>query len=325
MPEPSLYLHPRDEILQAMERIYRYRMTTTSGGNLSHPRAERRRLDHAGARRQGRPAARRHRAACRAAARSTGMRKPSSELPIHQQIRERAAGTRGHRARASGGAGGLQPGARGPEYAAVPPGVARLRRGRLRALRTAGQRGARRDRRRYVRAGLRLRDPGESRRGDRRRDSLQEAFRRFETLEFTAKTIIKARLLGGEVRFLTRRRDRAGAPPRRAARRVRAGSRRPAHENEIRRRLSEFVRRAYRQRLFISTQGSFSARVDARSFRDHALPGGPRRRWTLEDLVLVRDGRCEAGQAAEPRRAESTQAIYRRHPGDRRDRQRVSR
>ena len=29
------YLHPRDEILQAMERIYRYRMTTTSGGNLS--------------------------------------------------------------------------------------------------------------------------------------------------------------------------------------------------------------------------------------------------------------------------------------------------
>src|SRR6058998_1106318 len=29
------YLHPCDEILQAMERIYRYRMTTTSGGNLS--------------------------------------------------------------------------------------------------------------------------------------------------------------------------------------------------------------------------------------------------------------------------------------------------
>ena len=28
-------LHPREEILQAMDRIYRYRMTTTSGGNLS--------------------------------------------------------------------------------------------------------------------------------------------------------------------------------------------------------------------------------------------------------------------------------------------------
>src|SRR5437773_8719215 len=28
-------LPPRDEILETMERIYRYRMTTTSGGNLS--------------------------------------------------------------------------------------------------------------------------------------------------------------------------------------------------------------------------------------------------------------------------------------------------
>src|SRR5947209_2997509 len=28
-------LHPRDEVVQTMERIYRYRMTTTSGGNLS--------------------------------------------------------------------------------------------------------------------------------------------------------------------------------------------------------------------------------------------------------------------------------------------------
>ena len=28
-------IHPRDEILRTMERIYRYRMTTTSGGNIS--------------------------------------------------------------------------------------------------------------------------------------------------------------------------------------------------------------------------------------------------------------------------------------------------
>ncbi len=35
MTEPRPLLHPRDEIMQTMERIYRYRMTTTSGGNLS--------------------------------------------------------------------------------------------------------------------------------------------------------------------------------------------------------------------------------------------------------------------------------------------------
>ena len=29
------FMHPRDEILATMERIYEYRMTTTSGGNLS--------------------------------------------------------------------------------------------------------------------------------------------------------------------------------------------------------------------------------------------------------------------------------------------------
>ena len=28
-------VHPRDEIMQTIARIYRYRMTTTSGGNLS--------------------------------------------------------------------------------------------------------------------------------------------------------------------------------------------------------------------------------------------------------------------------------------------------
>lgn len=28
-------LHPRDQIMRPMELIYRYRMTTTSGGNIS--------------------------------------------------------------------------------------------------------------------------------------------------------------------------------------------------------------------------------------------------------------------------------------------------
>src|SRR5947207_11355540 len=34
-PPLRCLIHPRDEIVQTMERIYRYRMTTTSGGNLS--------------------------------------------------------------------------------------------------------------------------------------------------------------------------------------------------------------------------------------------------------------------------------------------------
>jgi len=35
MTSQANLLHPRDALMQMMDRIYRYRMTTTSGGNLS--------------------------------------------------------------------------------------------------------------------------------------------------------------------------------------------------------------------------------------------------------------------------------------------------
>jgi len=85
----------------------------------------------------------------------------------------------------------------------------------------------------------------------------------------------------------------------------------PSHENEVRRRLCEFVRRAYRQRLFISTQGSFSARVDSSGF---LITPAQVDRGTVdvEDLVLVRDGRHESGK--QPSRAAGVHdAIYREH------------
>jgi L-fuculose-phosphate aldolase len=141
--------------------------------------------------------------------------------------------------------------------------------------------------------------------------NLQEAFRRFETLEFTAKTIIKARMLG-DVRYLT---DSQIAAARESAPEWTAfPHRKPnTHEKELRARLAEFVRRAYRQRLFISTQGSFSARVDGESF---LITPYRQDRGTLDvhELVLVRNGECEAG-AIPSRAARLHGAIYRRHPG----------
>src|SRR5205807_3908926 len=89
--------------------------------------------------------------------------------------------------------------------------------------------------------------------------SLQHAFERFETLEFTAKTVIKASLLG-EVRYLgddaVRQSPPVPQPETEAAPATTA-------EKELRRQLCEFVRRSYQQRLMISTQGAFSARLDA--------------------------------------------------------------
>src|SRR5215469_5755203 len=88
MPTVASYLHPRDEILQSMERIYRYRMTTTSGGNLSIQEAPGdlwitpARLDKGALRRDD--------IVCvKPDGRIEGTRKPSSELPIHQDIRRR--------------------------------------------------------------------------------------------------------------------------------------------------------------------------------------------------------------------------------------------
>jgi L-fuculose-phosphate aldolase len=83
-------------------------------------------------------------------------------------------------------------------------------------------------------------------------------------------------------------------------------------EKEARRKLCEFVHRAYRQRLFISTQGSFSARLDANSF---LITPYHVDRSLLEprDLALIRDGRAEAGSL--PSRATGAHAaIYEQHP-----------
>src|SRR5437879_7476453 len=79
------YVHPRDEILQAIQRIYRYRMTTTSGGNLSI------RDDHgdiwitpAGI---DKGTLRREDMICvRHDGSTAGPHRPSSELPFHQEI-----------------------------------------------------------------------------------------------------------------------------------------------------------------------------------------------------------------------------------------------
>ena len=77
--------HPRDEILATMERIYRSRMTTTSGGNLSI-REENgdvwitpARVDKGSLRRDDI-------ILVRSDGSTDGKHRPSSELPFHQAI-----------------------------------------------------------------------------------------------------------------------------------------------------------------------------------------------------------------------------------------------
>ncbi|HWC95280.1 MAG TPA: class II aldolase/adducin family protein [Candidatus Sulfopaludibacter sp.] len=306
---PNSYQHPREEILQAMERIYRYRMTTTSGGNLSIREANGdvwitpARVDKGGLHRDD--------IVCvRPDGELLGARRPSSELPIHQEIRRRRPEV-----------GGIVHAH--PTALVAFSLVHQVPNTRLfhQARRVCGEVGF---------APYEL--PGSMALGNRVADAFeqgydcvilenhgvvtagatfQDAFRRFETLEFTAKILIKAHLLGGEVRYLTD--DQIALEQQRTANPEEFEPWYPSsHENELRRRLAEFVRRAYRQRLFISTQGSYSVRVDTSSFLITPYQAD-RGMVDVQDLVLVRDGKSEAGKSPS-RAAVVHEAIYRRHP-----------
>ncbi|MFL6332651.1 MAG: class II aldolase/adducin family protein [Pyrinomonadaceae bacterium] len=307
MSRLSKYLHPRDEIMQTMERIYRYRMTTTSGGNLSIREPDGTvwvtpaRVDKGGLRRED---------IVRVNPDGTneGLHPPSSELPFHQMIYAARPDVRGvvhahavalvafsitgqapdtrlfHQSRHVCGPVGFAP------YAL--PGSEDL--GKSIADTFAGGFDC-----------VVLENHGVAIGGE----SLQSAFQKFETLEFTAKTFLKAKLLG-DVRYLNDEELelRNQVPPLEEFEPEQPSSR----ERELRRQLVDFTRRGYQQRLFISTGGSFSARVDGDSFL--IIPSQvDRHALDVADLVLVRGGRAEAGKRAS-RAARNHRAIYGRHP-----------
>jgi L-fuculose-phosphate aldolase len=291
-----------------MERIYRYRMTTTSGGNLSirEPNGDvwitPARVDKGSLRREDMVCA-------RADGTMDGLHRPSSEYPFHKAIYA------------------VRPDLGGIVHAHPVALVAFSICGRVpdtrllpQARRVCGEAG-------FAPYAL----PGSERLGQRIAEAfakgfqcvilenhgvvtagadLREAFERFETLEFTAKTIIKASH-AGVVEYLTE--AQIGAAPGKPAtwpEFVPCPASSP--ERELRRSLCEFVRRAYAQRLMISTEGAFSARLDERSFLitpHHA----DRQSLEVEDIVLVRDGAVEAGKIPS-QAAVNHQAIYRRHP-----------
>ena len=301
-------LHPRDEIMLTMERIYRYRMTTTSGGNLSL-------RDENGdiwitPTRVDKGSLRRDDIVCvRGDGTVEGIHSPSSEFPFHKAIYEIRPDIRGivhahsvalvaaslvgqvpntrlfHQAWEVCGDVGFAP------YAL--PGSERLGANIARTFHD-GYHCAILENHGVVVGG----------------DTLQNAFQRFETLEFTGKTIIKASMLG-HVRYLN---DEQLALARQVSGPFPVYSPQPAtsREKEARRQLCAFLRRGYRNRLLISTEGSFSARLDKESFliTPRQLD---RHSVELDDIVLVHEGRCEAGKVAS-RAARVHQAIYNRCP-----------
>ena len=140
--------------------------------------------------------------------------------------------------------------------------------------------------------------------------SLQDAFQRFETLEFLAKTLIKARLLGTP-QFLSPEQLALAERPRGILPEFDPPPP-TTHEKSLRQQLSDFIRRGYRQRLLTSTGGSFSARLDPATFLI-SCTGVDRKSLDLDGLALIHNGRAEAGKR--PSRAVALHAaIYENHP-----------
>lgn len=300
--------HPAERLVHAMDRIYKYRMTTTSGGNLSirdedgsiwitPARVDKGMLkidDIVRVLPDGT---------------TEGRHRPSSEFPFHQQIYQKRpdikAIVHAHpvalvafsicgetpdthlfaKARAVCGDVGFAP------YAL--PGSELL-----------GQRIA--DVFANAHHCVMLENHGVVVGGD----DFSDAFRRFETLEFVAKTVIKARALG-EVRYLSPEQTLIGETRDPDLDEFDPG---PAtsKERSLRRELCEFIRRGYHQRLLTTNAGSFSARLSENSF---LISSQLVDRATInpDELILIKANRRERGK--KPSRAwRLHQAIYQKYP-----------
>ena len=306
--------------MRTMERIYRYRMTTTSGGNLSIRDDDGDHLDHPGPGRQGEPPPRRHRP--RPARRHgrgpapalVGVPVPPGDLRGPARPPRRSSTPTRWRWWPSASAGGCptpgcspRPGRSAARSASPPtpcPGSEAL--GRNIAATFA--------------AGLRLRRAGEPRRRDRRRRACRRrssGSRRWSSPPRPSSR----RACWATVRYLA---DEQADRPRPTALTPPQPPPGPAtsREKELRRQLCEFVRRSYQQRLMISTQGAFSARLDADSFLITPAPGRPqhaRRRTTSSWSAAASP---EAGKTPSSRRGTTGRSTT-AHPEIQADRQRL--
>lgn len=289
--DTTAWLHPRDELVATMDRIYRYHMTTTSGGNLSI-------LDPDGSiwitpsqvdKGSLRPGDIVH---MKADGSREGLHRPSCEFPFHREIYRRR-----------------------PDIKAIVhahPGalvafsiVRRLPETRVQthAHNLCGK---------VAYAAYAC--PGSQELGDKIAQTfaegadcvmlenhgvviggrdLAEAFQRFETLEFVAQTVIRASAMG-ELKTLPADLLTGQAVPDYATLVPTAPSNR---EKELRAQVCEFAQRGYRQRLMISTAGSISARLDEKQF---VITPRRRDRLDLKPASLVRAtlDAAEAGKRA---------------------------
>jgi L-fuculose-phosphate aldolase len=139
---------------------------------------------------------------------------------------------------------------------------------------------------------------------------LLTAFHRLETLDFCARTLLHAQRLAPISTLSDEQLQLLGSDSNLLPEFIPDGH--GSRERELRRQVVETVQRAVSRYLMMSTEGVVSARVDDHSFL--ITPTGmDRGSLELEDIVLIRDGQREAGKL--PSRSVCMHiAIYDTHP-----------
>jgi L-fuculose-phosphate aldolase len=304
------YLHPRDELVLTMQRIYRYKMTTTSGGNLSI-------LDEngdmwitptgvdKGTLTPG------DIVCVRADGAVEGRHRPSSEYPFHKAIyavrRDLKAIVHAHpMALVAFSIAHKIPETRLFHQAWRSNGTVGFAAYGVPGSEDLGNKIAQK----YVEGfdSVILENHGVCCGGQR----LQEAFQRFETLEMCCKVAIKAHGLA-EPAVLSEQQlqlqSKSDAP-------LDSFEYDPSmmgiREKELRNQLCTFIERGYRQRLLTTTTGTFSARIDSEKFLITPYPLD-RHSVLPEDLVMIRKGKKEFGKRPS-RGASLHKAVYDAQP-----------
>ncbi len=306
-------IHPADQLIMIMERIYGYGMTTTSGGNLSVKDGEGNIWITPGSLDKG--SLKPHQVVCVKPDGSwDGPHPPSSEFPFHSAIYAARPDLRSVIHAHPPALVSFSLTGKVPDTTIMPqtwsvcgkvgfapyamPGSGTLAE-KIAAVFKTGHNTVIMESHSIVVGG----------------EDILDAFRRFETLDFCARIHIHASSLG-EVKPLPAERLRSpgedvfpgggtqvSAPPNS---RVYA-----PEEASTREAMCGLIRRAYDQMLFTSTQGTFSARMDGDSFV--ITPYGLDRKYLdPEDLVYFSGGAGEEGKTPS-RSVLLHEAVYRRN------------
>lgn len=126
-------------------------------------------------------------------------------------------------------------------------------------------------------------------------EDLFSAFMNFEALDYLARLQINAGTLGGEIHTISSKHMelfKLKTAPMLDTFKV---SSRTSEEQSARRDMCDLIHRSYGEQLFTSEQGTFSCRLSDGSFI--ITPYGKDRAYLEpEDLVLIKNGKCEDGK-----------------------------